>query len=351
MKKRLFSFISIVVGFIIALAAGRGHGDRLALSRGWPPHAGGRAVRAHPEHLRARHDPGHGLPLHRHALSASLLGVRASRQPAVRHLVGQQCRPVRPRLPDRQARRPLRRHDQRRFGRGLSRRQPETALSALSRGGAEQDPGSAPTASRWMVLDAAAGAWKEPQSFIAFAMYATAVDAIINLSGYNEHYYFQPKMDQRLEGPAANFLEANPFAADENFGDAAIGWVMGRIAGAHVDQPDPRQVARRLPAHSRHRGGRQGQGQLQVQQADDDPQPLRLAEGHPGQSATPVRRPARPLPEILSRDRGGGARQRREVGLFHAAHPGLGQDADRRRKGASSATWPTASSTAAWSPA
>ena len=118
-----------------------------------------------------------------------------------------------------------------------------------------------------------------------------------------------------------------------------------------VDQPDPRQIARRLPAHPRHRGGRQGQGQLQVQQADDDPQPLRLAEGHPGQSATPVRRPARPLPEILSRDGGGGARQRREVGLFHAAHPGLGQDADRRRNGASSATWPTASSIAAWSPA
>ena len=88
-----------------------------------------------------------------------------------------------------------------------------------------------------MVLDAAAGAWKEPQSFIAFAMYATAVDAVINLSGYNEHYYFQPKMDQRLEGPAANFLEANPFAADENFGDAAIGWVMGRIAGAMSINP------------------------------------------------------------------------------------------------------------------
>ena len=94
-----------------------------------------------------------------------------------------------------------------------------------------------PNGKPWMVLDAAAGAWKEPQSFIAFAMYATAVDAVINLSGYNEHYYFQPKMDQRLEGPAANFLEANPFAADENFGDAAIGWVMGRLAGAMSINP------------------------------------------------------------------------------------------------------------------
>ncbi|HYI04860.1 MAG TPA: hypothetical protein VD858_08210, partial [Reyranella sp.] len=94
-----------------------------------------------------------------------------------------------------------------------------------------------PNGKPWLVLDAAAGAWKQPQSFIAFAMYATAVDAHINLSGYNEHYYFQPKMDQRLEGPAANFLEANPFAADENFGDAAIGWVMGRLAGAMSINP------------------------------------------------------------------------------------------------------------------
>jgi len=54
---------------------------------------------------------------------------------------------------------------------------------------------------------------------------------MVNLSGFNEHYYFQPKMDQRLEGPAASFLEVNPFAANENFGDAAIGWVMGRLAG------------------------------------------------------------------------------------------------------------------------
>ena len=189
-----------------------------------------------------------------------------------------------------------------------------------------------PNGKPWMVLDAAAGAWKQPQSFIAFAMYATAVDAHINLSGYNEHYYFQPKMDQRLEGPAANFLEANPFAADENFGDAAIGWVMGRLAGAMSINPI---LGKSHAAYLLIRGieaAAKGKDSFKSKQADDDPQPLRPAEGHPGQSATPVRRPARPLPEILPRDRGGGARQRREVGLFHAAHPGLGQDADRRGK-------------------
>lgn len=94
-----------------------------------------------------------------------------------------------------------------------------------------------PTGKPWMVLDAAAGAWKEPQPFIMFSLYASSVDAMVNLSGFNEHYYFRPKMDQRLEGPASNFLEVNPFAADENFGDAAIGWVMGRLAGAMALNP------------------------------------------------------------------------------------------------------------------
>src|SRR4030095_13174677 len=68
-----------------------------------------------------------------------------------------------------------------------------------------------PTGKPWIVLDAAAGTWKEPQSFIAFALYASLVDAMINLRGYNKHYYFQPKMEQRLEAPAANFMEINPF--------------------------------------------------------------------------------------------------------------------------------------------
>jgi hypothetical protein len=94
-----------------------------------------------------------------------------------------------------------------------------------------------PTGKPWMVLDGAAGAWKEPQSFIVFSLYATSVDAMINVSGFNEHYYFHPKMDQRLEAPASSFLEVNPFAADENFGDAAIGWVMGRLAGALALNP------------------------------------------------------------------------------------------------------------------
>lgn len=94
-----------------------------------------------------------------------------------------------------------------------------------------------PNGKPWLVLNGAAGAWKEPQSFIVFALNAGAVDAVVNVSGFNEHYYFHHKMQQRLEAPASNFLAANPFAADENFGDAAIGWVMGRLAGALALDP------------------------------------------------------------------------------------------------------------------
>jgi hypothetical protein len=96
---------------------------------------------------------------------------------------------------------------------------------------------ASPNGKPWMVLDGADGAWKEPQPFILFSLYASAVDALVNLGGFNEHYYFKPKGIVRLEAPASNFLEVNPFAADENFGDAAIGWVMGRLAGTLALNP------------------------------------------------------------------------------------------------------------------
>ena len=96
---------------------------------------------------------------------------------------------------------------------------------------------ASPNGKPWLVLDGADGAWKEPQPFIMFALYASAVDALVNLGGFNEHYYFGSGEDVRLEAPASNFLSVNPFAADENFGDAAIGWVMGRLAGTLALNP------------------------------------------------------------------------------------------------------------------
>ena len=74
-------------------------------------------------------------------------------------------------------------------------------------------------------------------AFILFAMYATSVDAVIALDGYNEHYMFRPYTEARLEAPLSNFTDVNPFVADENFGDAAIGWVMGRVAGSLAQMP------------------------------------------------------------------------------------------------------------------
>jgi hypothetical protein len=96
---------------------------------------------------------------------------------------------------------------------------------------------TSPNGKPWMVLVGADGAWKEPQGFIIFSLYASSVDAMVSLSGFNEQYYFRPGQNQRLEGPASNFMEVNPLAADDNFGDAAIGWVMGRLAGTLALNP------------------------------------------------------------------------------------------------------------------
>ena len=84
------------------------------------------------------------------------------------------------------------------------------------------------------VLNGGDGAWKQPQAFILFSLYATSVDAVVTLDGFNEYYSFWPGAEERLESPNSNFLEVNPFVADENFGDAAIGWVIGSSAGVGV---------------------------------------------------------------------------------------------------------------------
>lgn len=94
-----------------------------------------------------------------------------------------------------------------------------------------------PNGKPWLVLNGGDGAWKQPQQLILFSMYATSVDAVITLDGFNEHYMFVPGTQERLERPLSNFIDVNPFVADENFGDAAIGWVMGRFAGMLANLP------------------------------------------------------------------------------------------------------------------
>jgi hypothetical protein len=89
-----------------------------------------------------------------------------------------------------------------------------------------------PTGKPFLVLNGGDGAWKQPQTFILFSLYASSVDAVVALDGFNEHFYFWSRSLVRLEAPANSFLDVNPYVADENFGDAATGWVIGRIAGA-----------------------------------------------------------------------------------------------------------------------
>jgi len=94
-----------------------------------------------------------------------------------------------------------------------------------------------PNGKPFEILNGADGAWKEPQSFILFSLYASMVDAVLTLDGFNEHFYFMPGTISRMDAPYSNFAEVNPFVNDENFGDAAIGWVMGRMAGALALNP------------------------------------------------------------------------------------------------------------------
>src|SRR4030095_13851149 len=89
-----------------------------------------------------------------------------------------------------------------------------------------------PNGKPWLVLNGGDGAWQEPQPFILFALYASSVVAVVNLGGFNEPYFFWPGAGERLERPLSNFIEVNPFVADENFGDAAIGWGMEVGRGA-----------------------------------------------------------------------------------------------------------------------
>ena len=94
-----------------------------------------------------------------------------------------------------------------------------------------------PTGKPFLVLHGGDGAWKQPQQFILFSLYATSIDAVVTLDGYNERYFFRSYTEDRLERPLANFLEVNPFVANENFGDAAIAWVIGRVNGALQRNP------------------------------------------------------------------------------------------------------------------
>ena len=186
-----------------------------------------------------------------------------------------------------------------------------------------------PNGKPWMVLNGADGAWKEPQPFILFSLYASSVDAVVNLGGFNEHYYFRPKGIERLEAPASNFLEVNPFAADENFGDAAIGWVMGRMAGTLALNPvlghshAAYMIIRGIEAVAK------GKDSFKSSKRTTIASIFFLPPGIPDDPERMFTIQLGLYQKYLPDDGGGGERQRREVGLFPPARAGLEQDPDR----------------------
>ena len=83
---------------------------------------------------------------------------------------------------------------------------------------------------RFVVLNGAIEAWKQPQQLILFAMYANLVDAVVTLDGYNE--FFMPRVPTnsgRLEIPwKLSFDVVNRFSASSNTAVAAT-WFNGQV--------------------------------------------------------------------------------------------------------------------------
>ena len=94
MKQRIFGWISVLVGIVIALAAIEVTAIAGSISRTGATSRPRSCSSARRTPTCATHQ-GHELPLRRHALSAPLPGLRASRQSAVRPAQHQQHRPAR----------------------------------------------------------------------------------------------------------------------------------------------------------------------------------------------------------------------------------------------------------------
>jgi hypothetical protein len=79
------------------------------------------------------------------------------------------------------------------------------------------------------VLNGGDGAWKQPQPFILFLLYADVIDAVLTLDGFNESHMLAA--GTRFEYPAtANFLSVNPLAT-QSYSGVVARWIMGNVAG------------------------------------------------------------------------------------------------------------------------
>lgn len=65
-----------------------------------------------------------------------------------------------------------------------------------------------PNGKPFLVLNGGAGAWKQPQQFILFSLYADVLDAVVTLDGFNERYRLN--RPYRLEYPPSGFFRTNP---------------------------------------------------------------------------------------------------------------------------------------------
>jgi len=83
-----------------------------------------------------------------------------------------------------------------------------------------------PTGRPFWLLNGGDGAWKQPQQLFLFLLYADAVDAVVTLDGFNEHFMLGGFM--RFEYPANNFAFVNPMA-NSDFSDVVKRWMAARV--------------------------------------------------------------------------------------------------------------------------
>lgn len=83
-----------------------------------------------------------------------------------------------------------------------------------------------PKGGAFQVLNGGDGAWKQPQQAILFLLYSDAVDGVVTLDGFNEHYMMG--VGSRFELPANNFLDVNPLAT-RDFSTVANNWIWSNI--------------------------------------------------------------------------------------------------------------------------
>jgi hypothetical protein len=91
-----------------------------------------------------------------------------------------------------------------------------------------------PKGESFLVLNGGAGAWKYPQQTILTMMYADAIDAVVTIDGFNEHYQLESGL--RFEYPANNFHVINPLAT-KSFRQLMVDWAVADLYRSAIRNP------------------------------------------------------------------------------------------------------------------